>query len=94
MNKHTATPWEVRDGQEIVAEHGNRLIAQLHAGHYPERSANAAFICKAVNAHEALVKAIKEAMTYIVKTKNESEQYETTVYNQCKQALNLAEGRE
>ena len=98
MNTYTAIklnlPWhtghigEDEFRREVVFEPNHNQVLTMITPDDPE---TAAYICKAVNSHEALVKAIKEAMTYIVKTMNESEQYETTVYNQCKQALKLAE---
>jgi len=87
--------WELNedngDGDCIGTIYGS---SQDDKENLEESQTRAAYICKAVNSHEALVKAIKEAIDYIVRTKNESEQYETTVYDQCKQALKLAEGRE
>ena len=60
--KHTPGPWEIRDNQEIIVREGGgtvRLIAQCHAGHSPERSANAAYIVRACNSHEELLQALK-----------------------------------
>ena len=108
MNAHIATPWGIeldyRDRTKtiITSKLDDYMVASCnHACNDPQNEANAAFICRACNEYEsdrqkikALKEALQEAMTYIVRTKNESEQYETTVYDQCKQALNLAEGRE
>ena len=50
MSKHTPGPWHISDDeQNVLAKDGtgNRLIAQCHAGHLPERSANARLIAAA-----------------------------------------------
>lgn len=68
---HTPTPWMVRpDSREIwsaMLSESNRMVAQVAAAPfapYPtsaEGNANAAFIVRAVNAHDDLVKALEEA---------------------------------
>ena len=55
--KHTPGPWETKDGQEVMAESGMRLIAQCHAGHREERGANARLIAAAPDLLEACKKA-------------------------------------
>jgi len=57
---HTPEPWFVRDGQEIVAKDGagERLIAQCHAGHAPERAANAQVMAAAPRMLKALEIAV------------------------------------
>ena len=94
--------WEVNedngDGDCIGTIYGS---SQDDKENLEESQTRAAYICRACNEYEsdrqkikALKEALQEAIAYIVKTKNESEQYEKTVYAQCKRALNLAEGRE
>jgi hypothetical protein len=50
----TPGPWEVKDGQEVMAENGRRVVARCHAGHAPERTANARLIAAAPTLAEAL----------------------------------------
>jgi len=66
-NAHTPTPWEVGDldhnGQRIVrGEHIEICTCWHHCVGSIEREmeANAAFIVRAVNAHEELVAALRE----------------------------------
>jgi len=56
--EHTKGPWTVRDGQEILDWTGDecRLVARCHAGHAPERAANARIIASA----PALLEALRE----------------------------------
>lgn len=69
--KHTPTPWKVThqiatDGtNDIVAD--GKFIAHLggNLNGDSEHEANAEFIVLAVNSHEALLKALKSALTMI-----------------------------
>lgn len=67
MSKHTPTPWMARPGTttgaEVVAKKprgGDYVVARCGG---KDREANAAFIVCAVNAHEALVDALRLMMT-------------------------------
>jgi hypothetical protein len=71
MTSHTPTPWELFDCNGIIAIRNPRARSSkseiifwsgFDASHYPRQAAaNAAFIVKAVNNHEALVKALERA---------------------------------
>ena len=74
MRKHTPIPWAISDvgiGFEIEALVDGKLsiIAQTQQlrpndrdVNHTERKANAAFIVRAVNSHDALVAALKELL--------------------------------
>ena len=53
---HMPGPWSIKDGQDVIATTGgdSLLIAQCHAGHAPERAANARLIAAAPQLLEAL----------------------------------------
>lgn len=56
MAEHTPTPWHIAGKATI--KHGNDMwVGTLNQRH---RAANAAFIVRAVNSHDALVKALQE----------------------------------
>ena len=77
---HTATPWDVGASKTEVLEYNGgkgpfRLIAQAWQGDQitgagstgisqDEAEANAAFIVRACNAHDDLVKALKNLLDY------------------------------
>ena len=69
MTQHTptATPWHTESGVEgeqprwIVGAKGEQ-IAQCYSDYVNPVSANAAFIVQAVNAHDALVKALEDML--------------------------------
>ena len=71
--KHTPTPWKYRtEGKphnshyafEITMEKKNHVIAVIdrETPTNPEDEANAAFIVKAVNCHDDLVKSLEECL--------------------------------
>jgi hypothetical protein len=65
MQRHSPTPWRAIDSIVILSEadHGfSTWLANCQVGGAtrPEQCANAAFIVKAVNAHEQLVKALQQ----------------------------------
>ena len=67
---HTPTPWRVhpRDETAVVGPHLEPIAQALAVSiGTPEAAleANAAFICQAVNAHEALVQAAKFALNLL-----------------------------
>lgn len=91
---HTPTPWACTDfagpfdHQLITGEHGS--IARVHAPNANEGKANAAFIVQAVNAHEALVAALKAILSPFehgdkIELHNTDDQYHT-----AREALKLA----
>ena len=67
MKTHTRTPWEVKyfddnSRKKAVIVSGDNPIASLHYGFVEEPSANAEFIVRCVNSHEALLEAAKRAL--------------------------------
>lgn len=71
MTEHTPTPWRIRDdfggwlqGSPLAGETYGDRVANL-AKPKGIGKANAAFICKAVNNHEALVNAVETACEYL-----------------------------
>jgi hypothetical protein len=56
--KHTPTPWNSRKGVNctIIEGPGNALITAL--SNYPEAKEDAAFIVRAVNAHDEMLQAL------------------------------------
>lgn len=99
MAEHTATPWTISGGMQ---GNGARLImAHEHSGaEYTVATAtlppfgdreqlrenNAEFIVRAVNSHEALVSALREALDYIGCNSGGA------VQDQMRAALKLAKG--
>lgn len=68
MNAHTPTPWRVGDAGHTIFGPLSQAPCPITVAMIPaptprctldERRANAAFICRAVNSHEALVAALK-----------------------------------
>lgn len=63
---HTQTPWEYREEGDanhyVILAAGKWLLTLLHNGEAASlrQRANMAFIVRAVNAHDDLVKALKE----------------------------------
>lgn len=58
---HTKTPWKVADQKEYIYAYNRTSVAKTLTIDCPfmEAAANAAYIVRAVNAHEELVAAIK-----------------------------------
>lgn len=83
--QHTPTPW-VRRGLALEAD--KKIIAWIVERFDPkEHNATANFICRAVNAHEELVEALKE--TLAVAARNE----EGDFADRARAALAKAEGQ-
>ena len=80
---HTPTPWKVGEEYEILGPNEKVVATTYH--NRPEVEANAAFIVRAVNAHEELL----EALRYVV---DSGESYER-VQEIAVQAIAKAEGR-
>ena len=63
--EHTATPWKVaepsRDGMFIVNQDDD-VVAESYPDNNQDFEANAAFICRAVNSHEELLEACRDAL--------------------------------
>ena len=63
MTNHTPTPWvcgpEYEDGNPTYIHKDGHAIADCSMGYGVEDDANAAFIVKAVNNHDALVQALQ-----------------------------------
>ncbi len=67
MTEHHPLPWSV-DGagrQAMIRAADLRIVALRHQATADEHQANAAFIVRAVNAHDELVKALTWAMEQI-----------------------------
>jgi len=66
MNKHTPTPWTVQQSDHVggllIKPVPGQVVAQCDEG--SEMEANAAFIVRAVNAHDDLVAALKNCAPY------------------------------
>jgi hypothetical protein len=104
MGTHTKTPWRVHD-EFILAGgegRGGKVIAMNHDRiHYEAESdnlANAAFIVRAVNAHDALVAACEElcfhleANELVNRPDNPCNHYDQPAYDRAQAALRLAKG--
>jgi len=99
-SQHTPTPWKVAESVKgktcyaIVSRDG--WIADLNECH-GDRLANASFIVRAVNSHEALVDALIMALPY-VETALEDRGYKPGVVDQMvkkiREAIALAEGEQ
>ncbi len=76
MTQHTPTPWVIKDGYKIYSE--NVSVAFVSSpfnidGTFThidamglDKEANAAFIVRACNAHDALIKALFECHEYLI----------------------------
>ena len=65
---HTPTPWDFRSRSITVKDNGEDIVAEANgglSGTIGEAVANAAFIVRACNAHEALVKAATDLLAYL-----------------------------
>ncbi|MCK8788244.1 hypothetical protein M0638_28235, partial [Roseomonas sp. NAR14] len=63
--KHTPMPWSIdQDGKTALITSNGELIAECGISDLPVKQdqANAAFIVRAVNAHDALVAALRELL--------------------------------
>lgn len=80
--KHTATPWKVENGIIRTPIFDNKVISR------DEIRANAQFIVKAVNNHDALVEALEALTNYCDNYANTEDSYE--FINQAKKALSQA----
>lgn len=64
MDKHTSTPWRVKNGNDIVTDKEGTIacaygmLVNNKVVYNEECLANAAFIVRAVNCHEDLLKVI------------------------------------
>jgi len=96
MNIHTATPWTWgghADSNGLChINSAYRTIVQVWD--FPEAEANAAFICRACNSHEALVKALREAKAAILSAEEllGASDMSTDAIAHAREALELAEG--
>ena len=62
--KHTATPWKINSGGQVVTLDGAIVIANLYQTG-GNAKANAEFIIQACNAHDELVGALKAAEQHL-----------------------------
>ena len=67
MSHPTPRPW--RNANRYIHDgNGSKVIAELPYGGYPHTrvdAANTALIVRAVNAHDGLVQALREALPYL-----------------------------
>lgn len=63
---HKPTPWRYGElSEEIVAARGNPVASPPDGDANDQWRANAAHIIKCVNGHEALVTALRDALTHV-----------------------------
>lgn len=72
MTKHTPTPWKMEQWGEnhfaVVSDNDgqNHAVMQDIYCYAPEKAANAAFIVRACNAHEALVRELQAMYDHMI----------------------------
>ncbi len=74
MSGQTPTPWRIKYGKRHAPDEADIkiagdifIIASVDGPNYSHCEANAAFIVKAVNAHEALVEKLEDAINRLHK---------------------------
>lgn len=94
--KHADTPWKlVEDGLGIVAEHNKYISVMSGNWSKGEGEANAKFIVKAVNNHDALVEALEALINTAEEMGWASDEKDGTYFpelEQAKQTLVQARG--
>lgn len=93
MNKHTATPWKVcRTSAPYLIVGNIKDIYSTWVVNDVASEANAAYIVKAVNAHEALVEALKAVLSTVIVNGDLTTSYaiDRNVKIQIREALKLA----
>lgn len=64
--KHTPTPWKLENSSTVIVPDGaGGTIAEVYGDDVKEQKANAAFIVKAVNAHDVLVTALRRTEKHV-----------------------------
>ena len=102
MNTHTATPWGIeldyRDRTKtiITSKLDDYMVASCNHAicNDPQNEANAAFICRACNSHEALCDALRNVLTRLDLEPVEAVFPCSAMRESIRQALKLAEGGE
>ena len=96
--EHTSGPWHrtggMVDGYQIVNKYGNVVLSdnQTYCGLH--NKANADFICKACNAYEDLLEALKYVVSYHREhDSGEGELYGLDYVTTCIAAIAKAEGK-
>jgi hypothetical protein len=90
--KHTPTPWNYgpsirkEDFTDIISKDDERLIFSVRD------NANAVFIVRAVNSHEALLEACKEAITLCVAYQFKAKVFQNTL-DVLEKAIAKTEGK-
>lgn len=103
MSEHTATPWHIQHEFDfeptfiLAGEDEELLVAACRPDELPNARANAAFIVRAVNAHDALVEAVKQLLQAYApnaqrSADEEGEQCLHSSVQRARAALKLAEG--
>lgn len=90
MKNHTPTPWHLAGDSLIVEEHGISIAQMLNRGtETPSPRANAEFIVRACNSHDALLDACQEAIHCLIYEPKEDEGIRC--FEKLKAAIKLAE---
>lgn len=66
--QHTPTPWHLHDTENATIcgpDHLSLALCEARSRKGSENDANAAFIVRAVNSHEALLDVVKEALCHL-----------------------------
>ena len=94
---HSSLPWVSKAPYaEIVAADGSLVIEDAFGfqGDYKVQLANAAFICRACNSHDALVAALRMVVGYLRAAEHWPRKADHMgLLQDAEQALALAEGR-
>lgn len=99
QTKHTPTPWYSNDDYADIRDHRANLIMRKPStktsiyADIETAKANAAFIVKAVNSHEALVVALQACMERICEVDKEYEAEHSPAFLKGVEALKQAGGK-
>lgn len=89
-NKHAPTPWRITETERIVGQDGRTIRIEgvaFPGGADPEAVANAEFIVRACNSHEALLESLQEMVKWI-----EEGDYEDGFLGKARAAIAKATG--
>jgi hypothetical protein len=87
MIEHTPIPWELDAEDDLAICGGNIVLARTQHVRHDKELANAVFIIRACNSHEALVKALRAARLNVC----EAHGFPGHIGKQIDAALELAE---
>lgn len=90
--EHTPTPWHVGPHYRSDVESREGRVAECGLTKGDRGVANAEFICRAVNSHEALVSALRRSLDWLASYPGGNA---AAAYEEARKALSLVdEGRE